>query len=409
MAVYKPKRKGVESKYYVYEFVYQGKRFQGSAGVSTKTAAKEIERQRKAELERAHSGLPSEQRSKRILTVAEIVEPYLDSYALNHRESSAKFARTKLQNVVRLMRSVLLSDLTEDRIRQHIRSRKAEGVCGRTINMELGELSRAIGHTWKELWPRVRKLEERKDVGRALSAEEQARLLDAVGTSRSPVVRTAIPVLLLTGMRPGEGTSLRWGQIDLFEGVISVGRAKTSSGTGRTIPINDELAAVLRAHRRWFVSHFGEARDDQYLFPFGSPQPTNPNRPVTDISSGFDLARKAAGVKCRPHDLRHTFATQLAENGVPESTMLALMGHMSRAMLERYSHIRMRAKREALAGISLLRGRIERGQRGSFTHSRASRCSMISCGCYEGQMIVNLAFQRPGLDKITCQKIANHL
>ncbi len=42
-------------------------------------------------------------------------------------------------------------------------------------------------------------------------------------------------------------------------------------------------------------------------------------------------------MRCRLHDLRHTFATRLAENGVSESTMLALMGHMSRAMLERYS------------------------------------------------------------------------
>src|SRR5438270_4535803 len=103
MAVYKPKRNGVESKYYVYEFIYQGKRFQGSTGVSTKTAAKEVERQRKAELERAHSGLPTGQRVKRIFTVSEIVEPYLSAYALNHRESSAKFAYIKLQNVVRLM------------------------------------------------------------------------------------------------------------------------------------------------------------------------------------------------------------------------------------------------------------------------------------------------------------------
>jgi integrase len=51
--------------------------------------------------------------------------------------------------------------------------------------------------------------------------------------------------------------------------------------------------------------------------------------------------------------MRHTFATRLAENGVSESTMLALMGHMSRAMLERYSHIRMAAKRDAVAGITL--------------------------------------------------------
>jgi len=45
----------------------------------------------------------------------------------------------------------------------------------------------------------------------------------------------------------------------------------------------------------------------------------------------------------------------MAEAGVPERTMLALLGHMSRAMLERYSHIRMRAKREAVEALSLAR------------------------------------------------------
>jgi len=43
----------------------------------------------------------------------------------------------------------------------------------------------------------------------------------------------------------------------------------------------------------------------------------------------------------------------MAEAGVPESTMQAIMGHMSRAMLERYSHIRMAAKREAVESLRL--------------------------------------------------------
>jgi hypothetical protein len=43
----------------------------------------------------------------------------------------------------------------------------------------------------------------------------------------------------------------------------------------------------------------------------------------------------------------------MAEAGVPESTMLALAGHMSRAMLERYSHICMQAKREAVQVLAL--------------------------------------------------------
>ena len=219
--------------------------------------------------------------------------------------------------------------------------------------MELGELSQAIGRTWRELWPHLKKLEERKDVGRAMSAEEQGRLLDASATLRSPVVRTAIPLLMLTGLRSGEALSLRWRQVNLFERTITVGRAKTSSGTGRLIPINDDLASLLASHRGWFVERFGEPQPDHCVFPFGSPQPTVPDRPVTDISSGWDPVRSLAGVHCRLHDLRHTFCTRLAEAGVPESTMLALMGHMSRALLERYSHIRMAAKRVAAAAITL--------------------------------------------------------
>ena len=41
----------------------------------------------------------------------------------------------------------------------------------------------------------------------------------------------------------------------------------------------------------------------------------------------------------------------MAEAGIPEATMLVIMGHMSRAMLERYSHIRKAAKVDAMAAV----------------------------------------------------------
>jgi integrase len=355
MAVYRPKRKGETSKFYVCEFVYQGKRFQESTGATGKTVAKEYEKRRKSELERAAAGLPTEQKARRICTVAEVIKTYLNGYKVTHRPSSVDFATLRLGVVERLLGNAVLSDLTEERMRDYVRQRQIDSASGRTINMELGELSRAIGRTWRELWPRVKKLEERKDVGRAISSEEQEKLLDVAAGLRSQVVRTVMPVLILTGLRSGEALSLQWKQVDLFARTIIVGRAKTSSGTGRIIPINDDLAIVLASHRSWFVERFGEPQPEQYLFPFGSPQPTSADRPVTDITSGWDLVRSTSGVSCRLHDLRHTFCTRLAENGVSESTMLALMGHMSRAMLERYSHIRMSAKREAVAAIKLRR------------------------------------------------------
>jgi hypothetical protein len=214
MAVYRPKRKGEASKFYVCEFVYQGKRFQESTGATSKTVAKEYEKRRKEEMERAAAGLPTEQKAKRIRTVAEVTTAYLLGYKLNHRPSSIDFATLRLGVVDRLLGNTVLSDLTEDRMREYVRQRQADGASGRTINMELGELSRAIGRTWRELWPRVKKLEERKDLGRAISPEEQGKLLDAAATLRSPVVRAAIPLLLLTGLRSGEALGLRWRQVD---------------------------------------------------------------------------------------------------------------------------------------------------------------------------------------------------
>jgi len=331
------------------------KRFQESTGTTRKTVAKEYEKRRKAELERAAAGLPTEQKAKRIRTVNDVVKPYLEAYKVNHRPKSILFAEGRLEHVKNALGNAILSDLVDERITDYIRRRQSEKASGRTINMEVGELSRAIGQPWSLLWPKVRRLEERRDVGRALSSEEQIALLDALKNRRTPHLRTLIPLLLLTGMRAGEALSLTWAQVDLMDRLLRVGLAKTASGTGRVIPINDDLAAILATHRKWFVEEFGEPLAEHHLFPWGKPVPSDPFRHATDITWGWDELRKGAQVSCRLHDLRHTFATHLAENGVSESTMLALMGHMSRSMLERYSHIRMTAKRDAVAGVSLRR------------------------------------------------------
>jgi integrase len=156
-------------------------------------------------------------------------------------------------------------------------------------------------------------------------------------------------------MRAGEIIALTWGQVDLERRTLTVGRAKTAAGTGRQIPMNQDLLAVLSAHSAWFTKRFGEAQTEHYLFPFGKPTPNDPSRPMTDVTGVWKALRKTAGVQCRLHDLRHTAATKMAEAGVPESTMLAIMGHMSRAMLERYSHIRMAAKRTAMDSLMLNR------------------------------------------------------
>src|SRR5579862_131178 len=337
-----------------YEFIFVGKRVRESAKTSRKTIALEAERQRKLELEKTLAGIPVERRENRIKSVTDVVKPYQESYGINHREQSILFSKGRLAHVTRLLGNTLLPDLTHETIRQYVKQRLEEGACGITVNMELGELSRAMGHPWSALWPKVRKLEERKDVGKAISPEEEKRLLVAAnGNKRWKMLATFLRVGLLTGMRSGEITGLTWGQVDFENRVITVGRAKTSSGTGRRIPMNKELFAAIKSHAEWFTGKFGETKAEYFLFPFGKPAPTDPTRPTTTLKTAWASLRGKAVVDCRLHDLRHTAATKMAEAGVPESTMLAIMGHMSRAMLERYSHIRMAAKREAVEALSI--------------------------------------------------------
>ena len=62
-------------------------------------------------------------------------------------------------------------------------------------------------------------------------------------------------------------------------------------------------------------------------------------------------ALKDTGLTIRFHDLRHTCITKLAEGQASEQTIMAIAGHLSRTMLEHYSHIRIAAKRAALEDI----------------------------------------------------------
>jgi len=370
MAVYKRRYRDrktgemVESGIWWVEFVFAGKRIQESANTTRKTLAVEYEKRRRLELERALLGLPSEDRKVRINRVGEMVDAYLTHYPINHRPKSVIFTKQRLAHVKRLIGTVLLPDLTEDRIREYIQTRLNEDAGGRTINMELGELSRALGQKWSALWPKVRKLEEGHDVGRALSREEEARLLAAAAgdesPNRNPALYPFLCVALATGMRSGEVATLKWGNVDLDSSLLTVGRAKTRAGTGRQIPINGDLRAVLEEHAVWYRKKLRHIEPEYYVFPgrsgrpeAGGKRPLDPNKPVGDITTAWDALREKTGIQCRLHDLRHTTATKMAEEGVPESTMLALMGHMSRAMLERYSHIRLAAKRDAVKALEL--------------------------------------------------------
>ncbi len=336
-----------------YEFTVAGRRIRESANTTRKTLAQEAERKRRLEIERAAAGLGTvEQRTARLATVREATKNYLADHAVNHRPASTTFARSCFLHIERLLGDRLLTECDEKTVRKYIKTRQDEGAAGRSVNAEVGELSRAIAHargsrvTARMLWPNIRKLEENHDVGRALTREEEARLLAAIPDKGS--IGVFLRIALATGMRRGEILGLTWERLDLDRQELTVGKAKTAAGTGRRIPINRNLAAVLEVYRDHYRASFGDVRREWFVFPWGSPVPSDPTRPTLWVSTAWENVRKRAGIQCRLHDLRHTAISRMAEAGVPDTVIMAIAGHVSRAMMMRYSHMSMEAKRRAV-------------------------------------------------------------
>jgi hypothetical protein len=155
------------------------------------------------------------------------------------------------------------------------------------------------------------------------------------------------------GLRNKELRELRWRQIDLVhKKQLTAGKSKTHAGTGRVIPLNDTVMIALEAHAAWYIRRFGQCKPEWYVFPAGKGQPNDPTRPVTTLRTAWTKVRKEAKVVGRWHDNRHTLVTELAESGAGDEVIMSIAGHVSRAMLSRYSHVRMEAKRRALDEIA---------------------------------------------------------
>jgi len=114
---------------------------------------------------------------------------------------------------------------------------------------------------WQALDGEVHSLEERKGIGRALTPEDEILLLARCATADSACY-TATVLALNTAMSKDEIRKLRWSQVDLFEGVLTVGKSKTQAGTGRAIPLNP---AARKALADWGKG-FPERKTENYVF-----------------------------------------------------------------------------------------------------------------------------------------------
>ena len=248
---------------------------------------------------------------------------------------------------------------------QGYQTMRSSRVGPRTVNLELKILRMILrgAKLWARLADDYKPLrEDKRGPGRALSTEQERHLFEVAASN--PHWDAAYYAAHLAGnttARNAELKGLRLADVDLLERTITVRRQTTKTDAGcRIVPLNENatwaLARLLERARL-----LGATEPQHYLFPAFRFRRTkegtksagkgyDPTSPMSTWRTAWrSLTVKAGLPGLRFHDLRHHCVTKLAEAGAPEETIMAIAGHTDRKMLEHYSHIRLEAKRKAVA------------------------------------------------------------
>jgi integrase len=182
----------------------------------------------------------------------------------------------------------------------------------------------------------------------AWRAEELAAFLAATADDRLHVLWH---VMAMTGMRRGEGLALRWDDVDLERGRVSISKSRvrvegriietaTKTDRARVVQIDPGTVAVLRAHAKAQLDELADhpgALEERLVFTGESGSTLLP----PSVSALF---AKAVGTAALPrlslHGLRHTHASLLLQAGVPAKVVQERLGHSSiRITMDVYSHV----------------------------------------------------------------------
>jgi integrase len=301
--------------------------------------------------------------------------------------SSLRIEKDNLKHIRPFFERLLVTDIAATDIAKYQKVRLSEEASPKTVNLEVGTIRSILrrNRVWAEIQQDVGMLPTRDDVGKALNADQEEALLRCCVTSRSRSLYPAVALALNTGMRYSEIRLLQWKQIDLCGRTVLVGKSKTESGTGRIIPLNRRILAVMEI----WAAHFPNRRPHHYVFPserYGAGTDdfkpcvygTDVTTPIKHWKEAWEGAKRRAGVvlmqepqddeptkvgekehpplQCRFHDLRHTACTRLLEGGVPYPVVATIMGWSASTairMAKRYGHIGQRAMRQAMEVLEI--------------------------------------------------------
>jgi hypothetical protein len=215
---------------------------------------------------------------------------------------------------------------------------------------------------WIEINPIKKGFRKKIDnkIERWLTLEEEKRIINASPKWLQEIIIFAIN----TGFRQSEILDLKWSQINLKRRTVTISEQKNKGVD--TLPLSEATLEVLKVKDA--ISHV----DADLVFHTGN----NTRFLNRNVFRMFKSAMEKAKIKnLRFHDLRHTFATRLVQNGADIYTVQKLGRWRSIKMVERYGHHNVESLR---SGINVM-DRVNKSEFITITKSKGSQTVITTC------------------------------
>ena len=143
-------------------------------------------------------------------------------------------------------------------------------------------------------------------------------------------LKSIVTIAYYTGMRRSEILNLGWGQVDFHERIIRLDPHTTKNDDPRIVPMSQEFYDELRTQR--------QLRDESFPFCQHVFFNHSTGKPIKDFRAAWDTACKRLGLEDGHfHDLRRCGVRNLVRSGVPEKVAMAISGHKTRSIFDRYN------------------------------------------------------------------------
>jgi len=324
------------SPYYVYDFVFKGRRCRGSTKLKNKIAAGRYENNLREKLAKSRAGILDPEPPPRFKAFA---EQFIERTKHEMRPNTSRCYGVSLKSLYPRFGSMRLDEITADGIERFKQARMEQKLSPSTVNRDLACLRRVLLYAVKKdliattpfVAHKVEFLEEHRRE-RVLSFDEERKYLAAA----SQPLRDVATVMLEIALRPGEVFSIRREDVHLagVPAFLHVSSGKTAKAV-RDVPITKRAAEVLKQRIGTAKGHF--------LFPRRIGTGHDWSQPMTELEPAH---RKALGeskvARFRIYDLRHTAATRAAEAGADVLSLAKLLGHCDLKTTQRYVHLSKR-------------------------------------------------------------------